>query len=295
MAEVFVGERMAGGDGPRTVALKRVLPHLQDDPEMVGMLKDEIALGLACRHPNVIATLDSFEHMGELYAVLEYVDGLDLTNASAGLLERGERYTRAEAVQVCMELCKGLGHLHGLTDGGAPLSVVHRDVTPPNVLLGVDGAVKLCDFGFAKSKMQRTLTAPGLVKGKFSYLSPEAALGEKVDARADVFAVGILLWEMLAMHRLFDAPTDYETVQRVQETHIPPLAPLVDEHDEVIEEIVRRALARDPGARFQTAAALHDALAAYADWQELDCDIGGLVRRVRGPRVHESGPVPAHR
>lgn len=308
MAEVFLGERIAPGGAPELVVLKRVLPHLQDDQAMVGMLKDEIRLGLACHHPNVIATLDSFEQDGRLHAVLEYVEGLDLATVTRALRRGGAGFSRGDAVAICMELCRGLSHLHHLTHEGAPVDVVHRDVTPPNVLLGLRGEVKLCDFGFAKSKMQRTLTAPGLIKGKFSYLSPEAAHGHDVDARADVFAVGVLLWEMLTMERLFHAATDYETVLRVREAHVPALRSYLGELDDegALQSIVTRALAREPDARFQSAEALYNALAAYADWQELRSNVGALTSRAAElrdaapslppvPPVSRERPLPLRR
>ncbi len=293
MAEIFLAERSVPGAPPSLVVLKRVRPHLSSDPTVIGMLADEIQLGRMCAHPNIVATLDAGERDGLPYAVLEHVDGLDLARMRAALLARGERFTRAAAVHVCMELCQGLRYLHGLQDAsGAPLRVVHRDVTPPNVLLGVDGSVKLCDFGFAKSRAQRTLTEPGLIKGKFSYLSPEAALEKPVDQRADLYAVGIMLWEMLTMRRLFHAKTDYETFKLVQKAEVPALAACDGDADEVLAEIVTKALARDPGERYQSAEALFNALAAYADWQELQCDLGALVALAKPaatPPAVESG------
>ena len=266
------------------VALKRLRTHLLADPAIVGLFADEIRLGQRCSHPNLVATLDAGEEDGQAFAILEYVAGLDLVRAREALSARGERFTRAQAVHIAMELCKGLAYLHALTDAsGAALGVVHRDVTPPNVLLGVDGTVKLCDLGFAKSSMQRTLTETGLIKGKFSYLSPEAALEQPIDQRADLFAVGAMLWEMLTMRRLFHAPTDYDTFKLVQKAEVPSLASMDADADSVLEEIVMKCLARDPNDRFRSATALHDGLAAYADWQELSCDLGRLAQRLKQP------------
>ncbi len=294
MAEIFLAERIEDGHPPVHVALKRVPSHLRGDATIVGMLSDEIRLGLLCSHPNLVTTLDAGHNDDQPYAVLEYVDGLDLARLRVTMLERGERFTRAQAVHICMEISKGLAYLHVLADAsGAPLGVVHRDVTPPNVLLGVDGEVRLCDFGFAKYKSQRTLTEPGLVKGKFSYLSPEAALGQPVDHRADLFGVGIMLWEMLTMSRLFHARTDYETLKLIQKTEIPTLES--SGIDAVLEEIVTKCLARDPVRRYQSAEALHNALAAYADWQELSCDLGRLVIQMKLPhRATEASAGAGH-
>jgi serine/threonine-protein kinase len=143
--------------------------------------------------------------------------------------------------------------------------------------------VKLCDLGFAKSKLQRTITVPGLIKGKFSYLSPEAVSERPIDLRADVFAVGIMLWEMLATRRLFHADTDYDTVKLVQQAQVPSLLSVGGDADEVLDEIVRKSLARDPDERFRSATAMHDALFAYADWQELSLDLSSVVQRLTAP------------
>lgn len=295
MAEIFLAERVVPGSPPTRVALKRVLPHLQDDGAMRGMLNDEIELGRRCAHRNLVATLDVGEANGERFLVMEYVEGVDLASFKRWLAAHGRRFTRADAVEVAMQLCTALSYLHNLKgDAGDVLEVVHRDVTPPNVLLGLDGVVKLCDFGFTKSTLQRTLTEPGLIKGKFSYLSPEAAHGDKVDARADVFAVGILLWEMLSMKRLFHAATDYETVQLVQKTEVPAIESLADEAGKVLAEIVARALAHEREARFQTAEELYNSLAAYADWQELESDLRPQLARAYAemPKGHNPSIPP---
>lgn len=289
IADIFLVERLEAGRPPLRLALKRMRGDLHRDAAFAAMIADEIGLGLLCEHPNLVKTLDSGRIEGQPYVILEYVEGLDLARVRDALLARGERFTRAQAVGIAIELCKGLAYLHALKDArGTPLRVVHRDVTPPNVLIGVDGTVKLCDFGFAKSRVQRAQTEPGLIKGKLAYLSPEAAAEQPVDQRADLFGVGIMLWEMLAMRRLFHAPTDYETFKRAQKSEIPALAPLGDT-DAVLEEIVQKSLARDPNARFQSAEALYRALAAYADWQELACELGPWITRLRA----QLSPAPS--
>ena len=284
MADVFLCDLLENGVAVRRVALKRLHSHLLDDAAMTGMLVDEMHLGLLCTHPNLVATLDSGYDDGYPYIVMEHVDGLDLVQARNAMVAAGRRFSRAQAVFIAMEICKGLAHLHELTDkAGTPLAVVHRDVTPPNVLLGVDGSVKLCDFGFVRSRMQRTKTDPGLIKGKFSYLAPELTMEQPIDHRADLFAVGIMLWEMLSMRRLFHGKTDFDTFKLVQQASIPSLASTDADIDSVLDEIVARMLAKDPSARYQTASALYNALAAYADWQELEYDSGKLVRELTAP------------
>ena len=280
VADVFLAEGVVPGRGKMRVALKRLRSHLSQDALMRGMFDDEIRLGRLCVHPNLVATLDQGERDGQPFAVLELVEGTSLSSVWETLRAKGERFTRAQAVQISMELCKGLAYLHALKDAdGKDLRVVHRDVTPPNVLLGHDGCVKLCDLGFADWALQTAHTEPGVIKGKFSYLSPEAALEQAIDQRADGYGIGIMLWEMLTMQRLFDAPTDYETFKLAQRAWIPALTPRGGDADEVLEQIVMKTLARRPEDRFKSADALHDALAAYADWQELSCDLSALVKR----------------
>jgi len=282
MADVFLCERVEQGSEGSLVAIKRVHKHLLADPTMIGMLLDEISLGRYCSHPNLVATLDSGRSRGQAYIVMEYVDGLNLVQIREVLLARGLHFTRAQAMHIAIEISKSLAYLHELSDAsGVRLGVVHRDVTPPNVLLGIDGSVKLCDFGFAKSRVQRIKTDAGIIKGKFSYLSPEATLEKPVDQRADVFAVGIVLWEMLTMHRLFHADTDYDTFKMVQRTEVPTLVSMGADADSVLEEIVAKCLAKDPSDRYQSAEAMYCALAAYEDWQELSCDLGQFVRQLK--------------
>ena len=166
---------------------------------------------------------------------------------------------------LCIEACRGLSYAHDLHDeNGKPLGIVHRDISPPNIMVTRRGEVKLADFGLAKASTQIQTTDPGVVKGKFSYLSPEAANGQEVDARADIFAIGIVLWEMLAGKRLFWGENDYATVKLIQKANIPRLAPLNREVDEAFEEVlVQRAHARSATTRYQTAREFGDALSDY--------------------------------
>jgi eukaryotic-like serine/threonine-protein kinase len=181
-----------------------------------------------------------------------------------------------------MEACRGLSYAHELTDDeGTPLHLVHRDVSPPNILISRRGEVKVTDFGLAKATTQLEKTDPGVVKGKFSYLAPEAALGDPVDARADVFAMGIVLWEMLAGRRLFLGETDFQTVKLVQQANIPSLATLNPEVDPAFEEVLAQALTKSPRDRYQGAREFGDALAGYLFKNQMKVtsyDIANLVK-----------------
>jgi len=181
-----------------------------------------------------------------------------------------------------MEACRGLSYAHELVDDdGPPVELVHRDVSPPNILISKRGEVKVTDFGLAKARTQLERTDPGVVKGKFSYLSPEVATGKDIDERADIFALGVCLWEMLAGRRLFLGDTDYETVQAVSNADVPSLVGVHPEVDPQIESLILKALARDPDDRFPTARAFGDALASYLFHHQMKVtsyDIANLVK-----------------
>jgi serine/threonine-protein kinase len=178
--------------------------------------------------------------------------------------KQGKDFPVAAGAWIAHEICKGLAYAHELTDhNGAALHIVHRDMSPPNVLLTKFGEVKIVDFGLAKASSQLEKSEPGIIKGKFSYLSPEAALGQEVDHRTDIFAVGIILWELLAGQRLFLGETDFQTVKKVQQANIPSISQINRRVPPELERIVNRTLAKDPTQRYQTARELGQDLAKF--------------------------------
>jgi eukaryotic-like serine/threonine-protein kinase len=283
MAEVFKGVAESIQGFRKNVAIKRVLPALTKNKKFVAMFLDEARLSLHLQHANIVQVFD-IGHADETYfIVMEFVDGVDLKQ----LLEWRRRISRlltiGQTVYIIMEVCKGLAYAHDAVhpETGRPLGIVHRDVSPPNVLLSRNGEVEVTDFGLAKAAVQVETTDPGVVKGKMSYLSPEAARGEEVDRRADIFAVGILLYEMLTGKRLFYGESDYQTVELVRAARIPPIGTQNPEVEPELEEVVRKALARRPDDRFQSATDLQDALAQYLFSRGLKMiqrDIAELVR-----------------
>ena len=270
MAEVFrgVAESTVGGL-KRNVAIKRILPNLTKNKKFVQMFLDEAKLALHLQHANIVQVYDigSSDGGGDsaYFLVMEYVDGCNLKVVFESLKAQGQRLPVSQSIYIIMEVCRALAYAHDLVDPdtGKPLGIVHRDISPPNILISKKGEVKLADFGLAKAASQLETTDPGVVKGKFSYLSPEAARAEEVDRRADVFAVGILLYEMLTGKRLFDAETDYKTVLLVRQATVPPIAPQNPDVAPELEAIVRKALAKSPAERYQRADDLADALAQY--------------------------------
>ena len=283
MAEVFRGVAESIQGFRKNVAIKRVLPALTKNKKFVAMFLDEARLSLHLQHANIVQVFD-IGHADETYfIVMEFVEGIDLKRLLEWRRRIGRPLTIGQTVYIIMEAAKGLACAHEAAhpETGRPLGIVHRDVSPPNVLLSRNGEIKLTDFGLAKAAVQVETTDPGVVKGKMSYLSPEAARGEEVDRRADIFAVGILLYEMLTGKRLFYGETDYQTVELVRAAKIPPIGPQNPEVEPELEEIVRKSLARRPDDRFQSATDLQDALAHYLFSRGLKMiqrDIADLVR-----------------
>ncbi|HKO50939.1 MAG TPA: protein kinase [Polyangiaceae bacterium] len=254
MAEVFRAES-AGLEGfKKTVAIKRVLPHLSEKKQFIGMFLDEARVSAQLSHSNCVQVFDIGVGDNTYFIVMEYVDGADLK----GLIEHRKKtstpFPVEEACLICVRICEGLSYAHELTDNnGESLHIVHRDMSPPNVLITRFGEVKIVDFGLAKANSQLEKSEPGIIKGKFSYLSPEAAQGLPVDAKTDIFAVGIILWELLAGRRLFMGETDLETVRMVQQARVPSIRQINPKVSVEIERVMMRALAGDPAARYQTA------------------------------------------
>jgi len=268
MAEVFRGVAESMRGFKKNIAIKRILPSLTKNKKFVAMFLDEARLSLALQHANIVQVFDIGHSEDTYFIVMEYVDGADLKAVLETLKKQGRELPVEEAVFISIKICEGLCYAHELTDSdGRPFAVVHRDVSPPNVLMTKHGEIKIVDFGLAKASSQLEKSEPGIIKGKFSYLSPEAALGKDVDHRTDIFAVGIILWEMLAGRRLFLGDTDFATVKLVQQATIPPLSKINAKVTLELERIVNKSLARDPAQRFQTArdfaVALNDFLYRY--------------------------------
>jgi len=264
MAEVFRAESSGLEGFRKQVAIKRVLPQHGRNAQFMSMFLDEARLSAQLSHSNCVQVFDIGVRDDAYFIVMEFVDGANLRSIATSLQTNGRTFPIPIAVHIAHEICKGLSYAHELTDrNGQPLRIVHRDVSPPNVLLTKHGEVKLVDFGLAKATSQLEPSEPGIIKGKFAYLSPEAALGEEVDCRTDIFAVGIILWELLASRRLFTAERDLQIVHKVQAAKVPPISQLNPSVPPELEAIVNRALARDPSDRYATARELGQDLSRF--------------------------------
>jgi eukaryotic-like serine/threonine-protein kinase len=254
MAEVYRAES-AGLEGfKKIVAIKRVLPHLSEKKQFIGMFLDEARVSAHLSHSNCVQVFDIGVGDNTYFIVMEYVDGSDLKGLIEYRRKLNQPFPIEEACLICVRICEGLAYAHELVDGkGESLHIVHRDMSPPNVLITRHGEVKIVDFGLAKANSQLERSEPGIIKGKFSYLSPEAAKGGTVDARTDIFAVGIILWELLAGRRLFMGESDLETVRMVQSARVPSIRQLNPAVPVELERVMMKALTEDPAQRYQRA------------------------------------------
>ncbi|MSP58853.1 MAG: serine/threonine protein kinase [Myxococcales bacterium] len=289
MAEVFRGVAESLQGFKKNIAIKRILPNLCKNKKFISMFLDEARLSLHLQHANIVGVFDIGmsppEAGGEsaYFIVMEFVDGIHLKGIIESMRRQGKRPSVAHVLYLMMEVCKGLAYAHDFADPETNklLHIVHRDISPPNILISKMGEVKLVDFGLAKANSQLESTDPGVVKGKFSYLSPEAAQGKDVDRRADIFAVGILMYEMLTGKRLFYGENDYQTVELVRQARVPSVTQQNPEVEPELEAVVRKSLARDLNQRFQTAGELQDAIAQYLFSRGLKVtsrDISALVK-----------------
>jgi tRNA A-37 threonylcarbamoyl transferase component Bud32 len=270
MAEVYAAERRGPGGFRREVALKVLRPHLRDAAAFTARFTREARLAAALRHPNVVPVVDFGVADGLPYLAMELVDGPDLRRG----VEAGARLARPLpprlAVHVALQVARGLAHAHGLTHpDGSALRLVHRDVSPQNILLSRSGEVRLADFGIATAALAEAETAPGSLRGKLAYLAPELLDGGEPDARADIFALAVVLWELLAGRRLFLGASDAETLGRVRRCLVPlPPADPTGDVPPAVWEAMAPALTRTPAERDADASALAARLAAA--WPDAD-------------------------
>ena len=296
MASVFRArppEDLVDAIGTDIVAVKMLLKEYASDPEFRAMFEEEAEISGQLHHPNVVELFDFGQtNDGALFLVMEWVDGLDLGDVLRSFRHRRLRMNPPIACAIMERALRGLQAAHARVDrDGNPLVVVHRDVSPANILLSKDGAVKIADFGLARPLHRVRRTQPGIVKGKFAYLAPEQTLDRNVDPRTDVFAAGIVLWEALASRHLFRRSTDLKTVMAIREGKVRDIRPYAPGLDERVIIALQRALQQDPDARYPSADAFADALAEYLrEVPECTADdaIADVVREVRSA---ENKPV----
>jgi serine/threonine protein kinase len=261
MAEIFLAVRKGLEGVLKVVALKRVLPHLSSSPEFTQMFIDEARLVARLDHPNIVRTYEFDEFAGQYFTVMEYLPGEDLGKILNRISAVRKPMPVELAALIISQVCSGLHFAHELTDGrGRPLGLVHRDVTPSNIIVTFAGEVKLIDFGVAKINVNAGRTMVGTIKGKIAYMSPEQSRSHTVDRRSDVFSAGVVLWELLTGRPLFARETEAQALYAIVNDPIPRVRRLRPEVPPELEAIVMRALARSPEDRFQTAEEMQFAL-----------------------------------
>jgi serine/threonine-protein kinase len=286
MAMVYLGQREADHGFKRSIAIKRMHAQYARDPEFREMFLDEARLVAKIRHPNVVPTLDIVSREDALLLVMEYVEG----ESVAQLLSTSGKVPPRIAAAIAQDALCGLHAAHEVADGdGKTLGVIHRDVSPANVLVGVDGLSRILDFGVAKAAGRSASTRDGSIKGKIPYMPPEQLWGSELDRTVDTYALSVVLWEMLTGRRLFRGETDAETMKRVVEDEVEPPSTLSAEA-RVLDEVVMRGLSRDPSKRFQTAMEMAKAIdRALTPASRLE--IGEWVGTVAKPALARRGEL----
>jgi hypothetical protein len=269
MAEIYLARADGIGGFEKRVVIKRMLPHFAIQPDYVRMFLAEARLAARLEHPNIVSVHDIGEETGNYHYAMEYVRGGDLRDLLRAAARAGEAVPLGVAVGIALGVCSGLDHAHNATDGhGHSLEVVHRDVSLSNVLVSFDGAVKVTDFGVAKMDEADHRTRTGTLKGKVAYMSPEQCRGLSLDRRSDVFAIGILLYELVTCRRLFGGAGELVTLQRIVREDAPSASHYRPTCPPALDEIIARALARDREKR-------------YASAREMGRDLEALVRTER--------------
>ena len=264
MAEVFKAKAFGAEGFERLLAIKRILPNMAEDEEFINMFIDEARIAVQLNHANIVPIYELGKYNSQYYIAMEFVSGKDLRQVFDCLRKRQETLLVPAAAYVISKICEGLDYAHRKTDPtGRPLNLIHRDVSPQNVLLSYEGAVKVTDFGIVKAEDRASKTQAGVLKGKFAYMSPEQVRGLDIDHRSDVFAVGILLYEALTGKRLFIGDSDFATLEKVRAAEVTPPREHNPAIPESLEQVVLTALARERDARYQWALELHDSLQQF--------------------------------
>jgi serine/threonine-protein kinase len=256
MAQVHLGRLLGPVGFSRTVAIKRLHPHLAGDPEFVSMFVDEARLASRIRHPNVMPILDVAAEDNELFLVMEYVPGESLASLLKAATCAGARVPVPVAVAIVVHVLQGLQAAHEATDAGQPLPIIHRDVSPQNVLVGADGVARLLDFGIAKARGRLHYTREGVVKGKPRYMSPEQISGQELAPATDIFAASVVLWECLTGQRLFVGDSDEQIRREVLAGSYRPTSAAAGDIEPELDAVVMKGLACDPQDRHPSAHAM---------------------------------------
>ena len=289
MAEVFLARSEGAAGFQKTVVIKRILPNLAEDTQFVEMFLNEARVASQLNHPNVVSIYELGEIDGSYYISMEYIDGPNLRGLSRRAIDAGQRLEPFMVAKMISMACEGLQYAHdAVGHDGEPLNLIHRDISPDNILLSRQGSVKVVDFGIAKAANQPHLTKSGMLKGKLSYMPPEQIRGHVLDRRADVFALGVCMYELLAGTKPFESTSEVAVMQAI--LHEPPgdLAALRPDVDAELLRIIERSLEKDRDRRYGSCQAFQTDLDAYLLRKQVSVsarDLAHLVEKLMGPAV----------
>jgi serine/threonine protein kinase len=287
MAEIYLAQEE--GQERRPVVVKRILPHLAESPDFVKMFLNEARIAVHLNHPNIVQIFDLGEANGTYYLAMDYIHGEDVRRVWKRLEHLGRGMPVMLGCRIVIEACRALQYAHAQRDiAGAALGIVHRDVSPQNILLTFQGEVKLVDFGIAKAATQGPATRSGVLKGKYAYMSPEQAHGKRLDRRTDIFAAGVILWELVTGQRLFKRGNDIQTLNAVMACEVRPPSELNPKLPTDLDAVILKALAKDPDERYQEAGELQRALEGWLADHGLRAgphEIGKFMRTVFADRL----------
>lgn len=261
MAEVFKAKSYSEAGFEKLLVIKRILDHLSDNSDFVEMFIDEAKLSVELQHANIVQIYDFGRYGDNYYIAMECVEGKDIKGILRKLAQLRKVMPRELALLIAHEMCKGLDHAHKKANhAGEPLHIVHRDISPSNIIVSYSGEVKVADFGIAKAESSAYDTRDGVLKGKYEYMSPEQASGQSIDHRSDLFATGIILHEMLTGRRLFKTDSDLKTLEKIKNAPVPPPSDLNPSVPAELDRLVLKALSRDPDDRFADGRAFQRAI-----------------------------------
>ena len=270
MAEIYRAKTYGVDGFEKELVIKRILPHCSADKDFIDMLIQEAKLTVLLSHANIVQVYDFSKVGDDYYIAMELIHGVNMRDIVYRCREKNATLPTAIAVYIASEICKGLDYAHRKTDqNNQPLDIIHRDISPQNILVSYEGEVKIVDFGIAKAQMNISHTLAGILKGKIAYMSPEQAMGKKVDKRTDIFSVGILLYEMLTGTKLFTGESQFEVLKKIRTTRITEES-LPESIPDQLKPIVVKALAYEPDDRYLTAGDMQIDLTKYLYTNHVD-------------------------